>query len=70
MKKINLKLVLAAVALLAEMLPVAECEAQESIETVIRKSREKCQSIQGGHYVMERKMQHMDDKDTDYYRNT
>lgn len=70
MKKINLKLVLAAVALLAEMLPVAECEAQESIETVIRKSREKCQSIQGGHYVMERKMKHMDDKDTDYYRNT
>lgn len=70
MIKINLKLVLAAVALLAEMLPVAECEAQESIETVIRKSREKCQSIQGGHYVMERKMKHMDDKDTDYYRNT
>ena len=65
-----MKLVLAAVALLAEMLPVAECEAQESIETVIRKSREKCQSIQGGHYVMERKMKHMDDKDTDYYRNT
>ena len=70
MIKINLKLVLAAVALLAEMLPVAECEAQESIETVILKSREKCQSIQGGHYVMERKMKHMDDKDTDYYRNT
>ena len=70
MIKINLKLVLAAVALLAGMLPVAECKAQESIETVIRKSREKCQSIQGGHYVMERKMKHMDDKDTDYYRNT
>ena len=46
------------------------CNTQESVETVIRKTREKCQSIQEGHYVMERKMKHMDDKDTDYYRNT
>ncbi len=52
------------------VLPLTMCNAQESVETVIRKSREKCQSIQGGHYVMERKMKHMDDKDTDYYRNT
>ena len=46
------------------------CNAQESVETVIRKSREKCLSIQEGHYVMERKMKFMDDKDTDCYRNT
>ena len=52
------------------LLPLTVCNAQESVETIIRKSREKCQSIQGGHYVMERKMKHMDDKDTDYYRNT
>ena len=52
------------------MLPLAVCSAQESVETVIRKSREKCQSIQEGHYVMERKMKYMDNKDTDYYRNT
>ena len=63
-------LTFALLALLAGMFPVAECNAQESVETVIRKSREKCQSIQGGHYVMERKMKHMDDKDTNYYRNT
>ena len=52
------------------MFPLAVCNAQESVETVIRKSREKCQSIQEGHYVMERKMKHMSDKDTDYYRIT
>ena len=52
------------------MLPLTVCNAQESVENVIRKSREKCQSIQEGHYVMERKMKHMDDKDTDYYRIT
>lgn len=63
-------LTFALLALLAGMFPVAECNAQESVETVIRKSREKCQSIQGGHYVMELKMKHMDDKDTNYYRNT
>ena len=52
------------------VLPLTMCNAQESVETVIRKSREKCQSIREGHYVMERKMKHMDDKDTRYYRNT
>ena len=52
------------------VLPLTICNAQESVESVIRKSREKCQSIREGHYVMERKMKHMDDKDTDYYRNT
>ena len=57
-----------AVALI--MLPFSVCNAQESVETVILKTREKCQSIQEGHYVMERKMKHMSDKDTDYYRIT
>lgn len=52
------------------VLPLTMCNAQESVETVIRRSREKCQSIQGGHYVMERKMKFMSDKDTSYYRNT
>ena len=31
------------------LLPLTVCNAQESVETIIRKSREKCQSIQGGH---------------------
>ena len=52
------------------MLPLTVCNAQESVETVIRKSREKCQSIQEGHYIMERKMKSMSNKDTNHYRNT
>ena len=47
------------------VLPLTMCNAQESVETVIRRSREKCQSIQQGHYVMERKMKFMSDKDTE-----
>ena len=41
------------------MLRLTVCNAQESVETVIRKTREKCQSIQNGHYVMDRKMKYM-----------
>ena len=52
------------------MLPLTVCNAQESVETVIRKTREKCQSIQNGHYVMDRKMKYMSGNDTSYRRQT
>ena len=52
------------------LLPLTVCNAQESVETIIRKSREKCQSIQGGHYVMERKMKYMSGNDTSCCRYT
>ena len=36
----------------------------EDARNVLRKSLEKCQSIQSGHYVMQKKMKYMDGKDT------
>ena len=63
MMKVNHKAVLAAM-LLVGMFPVAKCNAQESAETVIRKTREKCQSIKEGHYEVEYKVKYMSSNDT------
>lgn len=44
--------------------------APDDAEGIIRLSREKCQSIQCGHYVMDWKMKYMMRSDTDSYRYT
>ena len=60
------------IALLACVLAIGIAHAQTSDEAkdVLRRSREKCQSIRQGHYVMEHKMKYMSDKDTDMVRFT
>lgn len=50
--------------LLCAALFVLTAQAQNDAKSVLRLSREKCQSIQQGHYVMERKMKFMSGKDT------
>lgn len=57
--------------LLCAALFVLTAHAQNDAKSVRRLSCEKCQSIQkGGHYVMERKMKFMSDKDTEMLRFT
>lgn len=62
------------IALLACVLAIGNTIAQnnnsDDAKSVLRLSREKCQSIQQGHYVMERKMKFMSDKDTTAERHT
>lgn len=49
---------------------VLTAQAQNDAKSVLRLSREKCQSIQQGHYEMEQKKKYMSDKDTDMVRFT
>ena len=60
--------------LLACVLAIGSAIAQgtnsDEAKSVLRLAREKCQSIQQGHYVMERKMKFMSDKDTTAERHT
>jgi peroxiredoxin len=49
---------------------MAQKNNSDEAKNVLRLSREKCQSIQQGHYVMERKMKFMSDKDTTAERHT
>ena len=49
---------------------LAGCNSQPTAEEVLRKSYQKCQSIQGGHYEMARKMKYMSDNDTTFNRYT
>ena len=49
---------------------MAQNNNSDDAKSVLRLSREKCQSIQQGHYVMERKMKFMSDKDTTAERHT
>ena len=44
------------------------CNSKPAAEEVLRKSYQKCQSIQGGHYEMEERMKYMSDNDTTHYR--
>lgn len=67
MKKTLLK---AALLCAAVLMCGSVANAQANAETVIRKSREKCQSIQGGHYVVDWKKKFMSDKDTNKSRLT
>lgn len=62
---------LAALALGAMLMTTtAQAQTSDDAKSVLRRSREKCQSIRQGHYVMERKMKFMSDKDTDIVRYT
>ena len=65
--KHSIKAVLAWVAV-AVML--AGCNSQPTAEDVLRKSYQKCQSIQEGHYEMSRKMKYMSHNDTTLSRYT
>jgi hypothetical protein len=62
------------IALLTCVLAIGSAIAQnnnsEEAKSILRLSREKCQSIQQGYYVMERKMKFMSDKDTAAERHT
>ena len=51
-------------ALLVLMALAAHAQNSDEAKRVLRLSREKCQSVQQGHYVMERKMKYMSHKDT------
>ena len=52
------------------MATAAQAQSSDEAKNVLRLSREKCQSIRQGHYVMERKMKFMSDKDTAAERYT
>ena len=62
------------IALLACVLAIGSAMAQnnnsDEAKSVLRLAREKCQSIQQGHYVMENKMKYMSDTDTEVVRFT
>lgn len=55
--------VIAAVAVV-----LAGCNSRPTAEDVLRKSYQKCQSIQGGHYEMTLKKKYMSGNDTIHYR--
>ena len=65
--KHSIKAVLAWVAVAVVL---AGCNSQPTAEEVLRKSYQKCQSIQGGHYEMLVKKKYMSDNDTTLYRYT
>ena len=49
---------------------IAGCNSRPTAEDVLRKSYQKCQSIQGGHYEMEERMKYMSGNDTTLVRYT
>ena len=55
-------------ALAAIAVVLVGCNSKPAAEEVLRKSYQKCQSIQGGHYEMEERMKYMSDNDTTHYR--
>ena len=58
----------AVLAWAAVAVVLAGCNSQPTAEEVLRKSYQKCQSIQGGHYEMEERMKYMSGNDTTHYR--
>ncbi len=52
------------------MTTTAYAQSSDEAKNVLRRSREKCHSIQQGHYVMEHWMKYMDDNDTSMTRYT
>jgi peroxiredoxin len=54
----------------AVVVMLAGCNSQPTAEDVLRKSYQKCQSIQEGHYEMSRKMKYMSHNDTTLSRYT
>ena len=56
------KLAFAAVLLLLTL--TAQAQNGDEAKNILRLTREKCQSIQEGHYVTERRMKYMSEKDT------
>ena len=57
-------------ALLALLTLTAHAQSGDKAKDILRLSREKCQSIQQGHYEMLRRMKYMSDKDTTAERYT
>lgn len=67
----NLSRTLALLALGTFLLATAaQAQSSDEAKNILRRSREKCQSIQQGHYVMLWKMKYMSDKDTTFGRCT
>ena len=64
------KTIIFLVCVLAIGNTIAQNNTYNEAKRILRLSREKCQSIQQGHYVMERKMKFMSDKDTTTERHT
>ena len=60
----------AVLAWAAVAVVLAGCNNQPTAEEVLRKSYQKCQSIQGGHYEMEERMKYMSGNDTTLVRYT
>ena len=60
----------AVLAWAAVAVVLAGCNSKPTAEEVLRKSYQKCQSIQGGHYEMDWKKKYMSDNDTTYNRYT
>lgn len=67
MKKNALKtiaLLLMGAIMLTACAPNAAAQNSDEAKTVLRQAREKCQSIEGGHYVMQMKKKYMSGNDT------
>lgn len=60
----------AVLAWAAVAVMLAGCNSQPTAEEVLRKSYQKCQSIQEGHYEMSRRMKYMSGNDTTLSRYT
>ena len=63
-------LVKSTLALAAIAVVLAGCNNRPTAEEVLRKSYQKCQSIQEGHYEMEERMKYMSDSDTTFNHYT
>ena len=59
-----------ALATIVTMLVGCTSKPTTTVEEVLRKSYQKCQSIQQGHYVMEVRKKYMSDSDTTLNRYT
>lgn len=57
-------LLLMGAIMLTACAPNAAAQNSDEAKTVLRQSREKCQSIEGGHYVMVQKVKYMSGNDT------
>ena len=64
------RLVLVSVLYSSVIGMMVACNSKPTAEDVLRKSYQKCQSIQGGHYEMERRMKYMSEEDTVFARYT
>ena len=68
--KASKSLIVLLICVLAIGSTMAQNNNSDEAKSILRLSREKCQSIRQGHYVMEHKMKYMSDKDTEMVRFT